>query len=594
MKFPANAIAVGMHGANKGKIIGACGMFNMIKIMDPDTGEICRTYSLPDFPVKGCDDVSEGPDGTLYWSNAGFGTIGYVKPDGTTGEIEGLPFINSIAVSRDAKWLWYGACIGKDQLWRVELGDDGLPKKGAKPELIQDQPGWSNSMDASSDGYIYAPTNMYGEVRRIHPATGEVEKVWEGLEFPSAIDVNDATGMIYSTEFHLGNITKVDLKNQTMRVLAKFPPCTDNVACSDDTEIPRIFGSSFVADLIMEISEFGDLPRVVSIGGLHYESIQCIGNQVFIKDMGRVMEYFPRTGKHESFAWGNFWDFADGKSHDWGGKYPDGKRYDPERITWTKSVVNDMCNGVFGKVGRLTPDNKSLIIAGGMAELAPNRLIVMDLESRQPTRDIYDLPHLNDAVQVGDDLYLIAEQIPKNLRGPEMNGPNSTYVADPKPSAEGLMTESWEILRIDKNGNRKSVYQNAGLSCFAQKDGDTYVSDTAAGEILQVAKGGKWLDEPVRIAGDLKNPEGIAVGIDGNLLVMEANEDDPHNGRLSSVDPKTGNSTVLFAPLGISHKLNPEMFMVLATSKGVVGQTDDGAIYMYEPGYMNFSVLEPR
>ena len=34
--------------------------------------------------------------------------------------------------------------------------------------------------------------------------------------------------------------------------------------------------------------------------------------------------------------------------------------------------------------------------------------------------------------------------------------------------------------------------------------------------------------------------------------------------------------------------------MVLATAKGVVGQTDDGAIYMYEPGYMNFSVLEPR
>jgi len=92
----------------------------------------------------------------------------------------------------------------------------------------------------------------------------------------------------------------------------------------------------------------------------------------------------------------------------------------------------------------------------------------------------------------------------------------------------------------------------------------------------------------------LKSPEGIAVGIDGNLLVMEANEEDPHNGRLSSVDPKSGKSTVIHGPLGISHKLNPEMFMVLATAKGVVGQTDDGTIYMYDPGYMNFSVLEPQ
>jgi len=370
----------------------------------------------------------------------------------------------------------------------VELGEDGLPKKGAEPEQMEVQEGWSNSMDACSDGYIYSPTNMYGEVRRIHPESGEIETVWPGgdIQFPSAIDVNDATGMVYSTEFHLGNITKIDLKNQTSRVIAKFPPCTDNVACSDDTKIPRIFGSSFVADLIMKVSEFGDLPRVVSMGGLHYESIQCIGNRVFIKDMGRVMEYFPRTGKHESFAWGNFWVFADGKS---------------------------------------------LIIAGAMAESTPNRLIVMDLETRQPTRDIYDLPHLNDAVQIGDELYLIAKKIPKELRGPEVNGPKSTYVADPKPSMEGLVTEDWEILLIDKNGNRESVYQNAGLSCFAQKDCDTYVNDNAAGEILQVGKDGKWLGKPVVVASGLKSPEGIAVGIDGNLLVMEANEEDSHNGR---------------------------------------------------------------
>ena len=129
MKFPANAIAVGMVGANKGKLIGACGMFNMIKIMDPDTGEVVRTYKQPEYPIFGSDDVTEAPDGTLYWSNAGKGTIGYVKPDGKTGEIEGVPFINSIAVSRDKKWLWYGACIGKDELWRVRLGPDGLPKR---------------------------------------------------------------------------------------------------------------------------------------------------------------------------------------------------------------------------------------------------------------------------------------------------------------------------------------------------------------------------------------------------------------------------------------------------------------------------------
>jgi hypothetical protein len=99
-------------------------------------------------------------------------------------------------VSRDRKWLWFGACIGKDELYRIELGPDGLPKKGAKKELMQAQPGWSNSMDACDDGYIYAPTNMYGEVRRIHPESGEIETVWKGVEFPSAIKVKDKRGII--------------------------------------------------------------------------------------------------------------------------------------------------------------------------------------------------------------------------------------------------------------------------------------------------------------------------------------------------------------------------------------------------------------
>ena len=294
MKFPANAIAVGNVGPNKGKLIGACGMFSKIMIMDPDTGEILRTYAQPDYPVHVSDDVSEAPDGTIYWSNLDVGTIGWCKPDNTSGEIEGTGFVNSICVSRDMKWLWYGACIGKDQLWRVKLGPDGVPAEGAEHELMETGGGWSNSMDACNDGYIYSPVNMYGEVRRIHPDSGEIEKIWKGLEFPSAIDVSDTTGVVYSTEFHLGNIVRIDLKRGASRVLGKFPPMTDNLAVSDDSDNPRIFGSSFVADQIMEISERGDNPRIVSKGGIHFSAISCIGNRVLIKDMGRLQDYFPR------------------------------------------------------------------------------------------------------------------------------------------------------------------------------------------------------------------------------------------------------------------------------------------------------------
>jgi|GEM_PF-1011373 len=599
MKFPANAIAIGMHGALEGKIIGALGMRNSVEIMDPDSGQVIRSYSLPDYPVKGVDDVSEGPDGTLYWSNAAFGTIGYVKPDGTTGEFEGIGWVNSIAASRDGNWLYFGACIGKDELWRVELGQDGLPKPGGVREMVQAQPGWSNSMDASADGYIYAPTNLYGTVRRIHPASGKVEQVWEGLGFPSAIDVNDATGILYSTEFHLGNITRIDLEKGYSRVLAKLPPATDNVAASDDSIHPRIFGSSFVADHIVEVYENGDDARIISEGGLHFMGIEILGDRVFIRDMGRIMEYHPKAKRFENIAWGQFGDYIDGKSHDWGPQ-----RYDPKKLSW-QTAMQDVVTIPFGKVMRLTPDGKSLIAAGNMAELVPNSLTIIDVETREKQRQILDLPHLEDAVMVGDDLYVIAQKVPESMSQPR---PNETYLANAGPSMEGLKGESWEILRIGKDGQRTSVFQaefvpvapdalaygSNTITAFAQRGGDVYMTDVHKGVVYQVAKGDTWLDQPAVIARGLKGPEGISFSNDGTLLVLENNEadQDGHNGRLVKVNASTGAVEVLYTGLGISKKLNPANFQVLVPH-APIGQTPDGSIYLYEPGYTSFTVLEP-
>ena len=130
------------------------------------------------------------------------------------------------------------------------------------------------------------------------------------------------------------------------------------------------------------------------------------------------------------------------------------------------------------------------------------------------------------------------------------------------------------------------MFQSAGLTAFAQKDGNAYVTENLTGTIYQVAKGDKWLDVPIVVAKDLKNPEGITVGNDGNLLVLESNEDEEggHNGRLTSVDVKTGKCSLLYSPLGLSKKLNPEMFTVLHPH-ATLGQTADRAIYLYEPLY---------
>ena len=76
MKYPANAAVFGRVGANKGKLILACGILDGINVLDPDTGELIRCYG-PEYGTTGVvDDVREGPDGTLYFSQFFPGNVG--------------------------------------------------------------------------------------------------------------------------------------------------------------------------------------------------------------------------------------------------------------------------------------------------------------------------------------------------------------------------------------------------------------------------------------------------------------------------------------------------------------------------------------
>jgi len=77
----------------------------------------------------------------------------------------------------------------------------------------------------------------------------------------------------------------------------------------------------------------------------------------------------------------------------------------------------------------------------------------------------------------------------------------------------------------------------AGL---ATDGSNLWVTDWAAGTLLQIASGGQAMPRPVRVATALDYPEGIAVEADGDLLVVE-----PERGRLSRVNPATGEVTAL-------------------------------------------------
>ncbi len=568
MAAPANAIAIGRIGPNKGKLILACGALDEIIIMDPDTGKVIRTYG-EEYGAVGIDDVSEGPDGTLYFSNIPIGKIGWIKPDGTHGHIDAKPWINPIAVTRDGKWLYWGITIGDDELWRYPLGEDGLPSGPA--ELVEQNPGWANSMDPSIDGHIYSPLNMYGDIRKINPETGEITKIFTDLEFPSAVDIDDSTGLLYSTEFHLGYITRIDLNQKNpikaKRILAVAPPATDNIAVTDIVNKQggraRVFGSSFIEDWIFEAYENGDPPRTIVRGGMMPMQISILrtknGDRIFTRDLGGIQEYFPEENRYQRVAQGMFWNYAQDKQFDRGHK-----RYTDD-IDWT-TTGDYFLTVPWGKIMQPTADGQ-FITGGNMMENEGNRLAIVDPVTGMSSRTIKNIEFAQDAIMVGKDIYYA-----------------------------GGLTKDWpkamEIIRVTPDDKRETVFKGKNFVGFARNDDMAFVSDVDAGKIYQVVKEGKWLSEPVEFVSGLDGPQGMTLGIHGDLIVMEKTSD-PYNGRMLSIDLKSKEITVLADALGVDPSVEKKNWKVLKPH-ATVAQSLNGTIYFTEPGATSFSVLRPQ
>jgi sugar lactone lactonase YvrE len=116
----------------------------------------------------------------------------------------------------------------------------------------------------------------------------------------------------------------------------------------------------------------------------------------------------------------------------------------------------------------------------------------------------------------------------------------------------------------------------AGL---AAAEGDLWVSDAFMGSVLMVAAEGVVLSPPRLVASDLANPEGLAVGADGNLLVAESDA-----GRLSHIDLATGKVTTVVEGIAPCLQSNHPTWIfngVAVAPSGVIYATCDAGNALY-------------
>ena len=123
------------------------------------------------------------------------------------------------------------------------------------------------------------------------------------------------------------------------------------------------------------------------------------------------------------------------------------------------------------------------------------------------------------------------------------------------------------------------IFVPAGL---AASDDDLWVADAGAGVVYQLVQDGADLPAPVAVAGDLAQPEGLALDRDGTLLVVEAGA-----RRLTRIDPATGDTSVVRSHLALGSPgvsgLPPTWFFngVTVGSRGAIYVTGDRRDVVY-------------
>jgi sugar lactone lactonase YvrE len=154
----------------------------------------------------------------------------------------------------------------------------------------------------------------------------------------------------------------------------------------------------------------------------------------------------------------------------------------------------------------------------------------------------------------------------------------------------GLAEGEARVLRVASEGT--TVLADAGDQIFAPlglaaTDDDLWVGDWATGMIWQLVADGQELAQPLPVAEGLSGPEGMAVDLDGSLLVVEGTA-----GRVSRVRPSTGATTPVVSGLLLSvagQGMMPPFGLINGIDVG-----PSGAIYV--PGDMGNLVyrLVPR
>ena len=290
-----------LHGTNgvyfgpDGRLYVASVSSAAVAALDPESGAILERWG-PEEGVKGPDDLTFGPDGSMYWTDFAFGDVGRRTPDGTTTVVAspGLG-VNPITFSDDGR-LFVSQCALGDQLF--EIDPDGIEE----PRLISDQlgPGCGlNGMDWGPDDRLYGPRPGSNEVVRVEVESGTVETVASGFQGRPVAVKFDSRDRLHVLDTGAGEVVRVDVATGDTEVVGRVGVGSDNLAFNAED---RLFVSSFTDSSIVEVTGPETIRTVIPggiswPGGLAYVPTTGGSGRLFVADRRALRELDPATGE---------------------------------------------------------------------------------------------------------------------------------------------------------------------------------------------------------------------------------------------------------------------------------------------------------
>jgi sugar lactone lactonase YvrE len=379
---------------------------------------------------------------------------------------------------------------------------DGLyeldPTLTEAPRQILPEPGWMNGMDWGPDQLLYGPIWTEGRIVRVDPATGTITTAADGFNIVSAVKF-DSRGRLYATEFTSGEIWRIDLETAAREIVGRVPPAPDNLALDASD---RLFVSHARDGSIYEIVD--DLStRLVSPGGMIAPGGVAIverqsGATLYVADVLSLRAFDAETGEPTHV-----------ETHIIG---------DPEGLVAPFTVQ--------------PTDSGHLVLASWFSSAVQ----VWDPRAGEALATYTDFVVPLNAIQVGGDL-VVAEM---------GTGPG-----------DGRLIRIRGGDQADRDTLATGLGEPAGM---AAHEGNLWITDRAAGQVLKVLSEGEPNWTPLPVAIGLQQPEGLAVAPDGSLLVVES-----------------GSSSLLRIPVG-SAEAEP---IVTGLALGLEGPPTAPAVWIY-------------